>query len=137
MGEELGNFHIDFSMGNANTELYAIDSLFIGKNTCTYMLESTDEDGKAINSEHIRMKGIPTPCIKYYAQQKGITVLDVYKKLFNNKTIKFDLTNGNTNLYVETIKIIQYQMYQISLENANTSEMKVISSLLIKRSFIF
>ena len=39
--------------------------------------------------------------------------------------------------YVETIKIIQYQMSQVSLENANTSEMKVISSLLIKHSFIF
>ena len=42
------------------------------------------------------MKGIPTPCIKYYTQNKGITCLDVYKQLFNNKTIKFDLTNGNT-----------------------------------------
>ena len=42
------------------------------------------------------------------------------------------------NLCVETIKIIQYQMYQISLGNANTSEMKVISSLLIKPiSFYF
>ena len=40
------------------------------------------------------MKGIPTPCIKYYAEQHGLTVLDVYTKLFNNKTIKFDLTNG-------------------------------------------
>ena len=44
------------------------------------------------------MKGIPTPCIKYYAQQKSITVLDVYEKLFKNKTIKFDLTNDNTKL---------------------------------------
>ena len=34
-------------------------------------------------------------------------------------------------LYAETITIIQYQMYQISFENANTSEMEVISSLLI------
>ena len=35
------------------------------------------------------------------------------------------------SLYVETITIIQYQMYHISLGNANTPEMKVISSLLI------
>ena len=40
-------------------------------------------------------------------------------------------------LYVETITIIQYQMYQISLETANTSVMEVISSLLIKLSFVF
>ena len=58
-----------------------------------YILESTDKDGKTINSEHIRMKGIPTPCIEYYAEQHNITVLDIYKKLYNNEVIKFDLTN--------------------------------------------
>ena len=42
-----------------------------------------------------------------------------------------------TNLYVETIKTIQFQMYQISLGDVSTSEMKVISSLLIKLSLIF
>ena len=96
VGEDLGNFHIDFSMDKSNSEIYAVESLFLGKKTYIDILESTDKDGKTINSEHIRMKGIPTPCIKYYAQQKGITVLDVYKKLFKNKTIKFDLTNDNT-----------------------------------------
>ena len=96
VGEELGNLHIDLSMNNANTEMYAIESLFLGKKAYLYILESTDKDGKTINSEHIIMKGIPTPCIKYYAQQKGITVLDVYKKLFKNKTRKLDSNNGNT-----------------------------------------
>ena len=84
---------IDFPMNSANTEIYAIENLFLGKKTYIDILGSTDKDSKAINSEHFRMKGIPTPCIKYYAQQKGITVLDVYKKLFKNKTIKFDLNN--------------------------------------------
>ena len=42
------------------------------------------------------MKGIPTPCIKYYAEKHKLTVLDVFKQLYDNKTIKFDLTNdGN------------------------------------------
>ena len=77
------------------------------------------------------MAGILTPCTKYYAQKKCLTVLDVYKKRFNNKTIKFDLLMVILTLYAETITIIQYQMYQISLGNANTSEMEVISSLLI------
>ena len=96
VGEDLGNFHIDFSMDKANSEIYAIESLFLGKKTYIDILESTDKDGKKINSEHIRMKGIPTPCIKYYAEQHNITVLDVFKQLYDNKTIKFDLTNdGN------------------------------------------
>ena len=65
-------------MDGADSEIYAIECLFLGKKTYIYILESTDKDGKTINSEHIRMKGIPTPCINYYAQKKCITVLDVY-----------------------------------------------------------
>ena len=42
MGEELGNSHIDFSMGNANTEIYAIGSLFLGKKAYIDISESTD-----------------------------------------------------------------------------------------------
>ena len=56
VGEELGNLHIDFSMDKANTEIYAIGSLFLGKKTYIDILEPTDKDGKTINSEHIRMK---------------------------------------------------------------------------------
>ena len=40
------------------------------------------------------MKGIPTTCIHYYAEQNNITVLDIHKKLYRNEVIKFDLTNG-------------------------------------------
>ena len=39
------------------------------------------------------MKGIPTPCTKYYAEQHNITGLYIYEKLYNNEVIKFDLTN--------------------------------------------
>ena len=60
------------------------------------MLESTDKDCKTINSPHIRMKGIPSSCIQYYAEQHNITVLDIYKKVYSNEVIKFDLANdGN------------------------------------------
>ena len=91
----MGNFHVDFDMAGAVSEIYAIESLFLGK-TYIDILESTDKYGNTINSEHIRMKGIPTPCIKYYAEQNNINVLDVYKSLYNNEPITFDLTNdGN------------------------------------------
>ena len=56
VGEDLGNFHIDFSMDKANSEIYAIESLFLGKKTYIDILEPTDKDVKTINSEHIRMK---------------------------------------------------------------------------------
>ena len=79
-----------------NGETYAIESLFLGKKTCKHILESTDKGGKTINSEHIGVKGIPVACIKYYAEQHNITVLDLFKDLYDNGTVKFDLNNdGN------------------------------------------
>ena len=39
------------------------------------------------------MKGIPTSFIQYYAEQHNISGLDVFKQLYDNTTIKFDLTN--------------------------------------------
>ena len=56
------------------------------------------------------MKGIPAPCIKYYAEQHNITVSDIYKKLYNNEVIKFDLTNAGKTFVCRTIKTIQIQM---------------------------
>ena len=32
------------------------------------MLESTNEERHILNREHIRMRGIPAACIKYYAE---------------------------------------------------------------------
>ena len=81
VGEQLGNFHVYFDLYGATSQIYAVESLFLGKKTYTDILESTDKHGKTINSEHIGMKGIPTPCIKYYAEQHNLTVLDLYKKV--------------------------------------------------------
>ena len=39
VGEDLGNFHIDFSMDKANSEIYAIERLFLGKKTYIDILE--------------------------------------------------------------------------------------------------
>ena len=97
VGEDLGNVHVDVDLYGATSEIYVIESLFLGKPTYIDILESADKDGKPINSEHMIMKGIPTSCIQYYAEQHKISVLYVYKKLYNNETINFDLTNdGNT-----------------------------------------
>ena len=83
-------------MDKANSETYAIERLFLGKNTYIYILEPTDTGGLTIHSEHIIMKRIPTPCTKYYAEQHNMSVLDLFKQLYDNETIKFDLTNdGN------------------------------------------
>ena len=67
VGEDLGNVHTDCSMDKANSGIYALERVFLGKTTYIDSLESTDKAGKTINSAHIRTKGIPTSCIKYCA----------------------------------------------------------------------
>ena len=42
------------------------------------------------------MKGIPTPCITYYAKQNNRRVLDLCKDLYKGIAITFDLTNQGT-----------------------------------------
>ena len=91
-------------MYKSNSEIYAIESLFPGKKTYIDILESTDKGGNTINSEHIRMKGIPTSCIQYYAEQHNTSVLDLFKQLYDNKPIQFDLTNEGNQLVCKSNK---------------------------------
>ena len=67
-------------MDGAVTEIYGVESLLLGKPTYIDMLESTDQDGNTISSEHIRCRGIPTSCITYKASQEEITALGIYKE---------------------------------------------------------
>ena len=57
-----------------------------------------------MNSVHIRMKGIPTSCVQYYAEPHNISVLDLFKQLYDNKTIKFDLTNDGNKIVCKNNK---------------------------------
>ena len=75
VGKNLGQFHVDLPDIEKNCgEVYGIESYVLGKHTYLDMLESTNEEGHIIKAYQIRMRSIPTACIKYYAQQKKITV---------------------------------------------------------------
>ena len=72
VGDELGKFHVDFpDIEKGCGEVYGTASFFLGKNSYFDELESTNKEGKLINGDLSRMKGIPTSCIEYYA--KSIT----------------------------------------------------------------
>ena len=60
------NLHVGFSMEGAKCEIYAVGNV-PWKNICIDISESTVKSGSTINCEHVRMKSIPTPCIKYLA----------------------------------------------------------------------
>lgn len=97
IGEDMGSFHVDFDMDGASGEIYAKESYFIAKKVYIDILESTNKDGETINSDHIRMKSVPTSCIKYTSQDKKLQPLELYKQLYNGTSINFDLTEGGNN----------------------------------------
>ena len=42
VGNDLGQFHVDFSMGGAKSEIYGVDGIFLGKKAYIDILEPTD-----------------------------------------------------------------------------------------------
>ena len=85
-------------------EVYCIESLFLGKKTYLDILEYVAKNGNTINDNLIRLKGIPTSCIEFKAEQENISGLDMYKDFYNNKTIEFDLTNGGNKFMCRSNK---------------------------------
>ena len=74
-------------MDGAVSEIYGNESYFLGEATYLDMLEPTSKYNSVINGEHIRMRGVPAACIKYYAEQK---------KLYEGEAVTFDLTQDLT-----------------------------------------
>ena len=95
-GEEMGQFHIDFKLNGSKkgAKIVAKNSIFLGKKCYIDELHSIDNDGNKIMDYHIRMKGIPSRSIKYTAELRNQTELELYDDLFNGDTVKFDLLCG-------------------------------------------
>lgn len=97
-GKQLGQFHIDFDLeddkGRECDNVYAEKSIFLGKKCYIDCLVGTNEEGKTVRGHHIRMKGVPNSTIKYTADKLGISLYDLYNKLFMGERIKFDLLEG-------------------------------------------
>lgn len=84
IGNQLGQFHSDFSLDGAEGEIYAVESWFIGKKT---YLDKLVCSGNDVTGVHKRMKGIPGKCITDPEA--------TYQKLFNGESCEFDLTKAN------------------------------------------
>ena len=84
IGKNLGQFHNDF---DEVAEGYAYKSIFLGKKAYIDMLIN-DKGEQGI---HYRMKGVSLDCIKLYADEHKMSLLDVYDKLLINESITFDL----------------------------------------------
>ena len=117
IGKNMGQFHSDFDgkvytdeNGNiiedkkygkkfgkkiSMKEVYAVNSIFLGKKCYIDQLECIAEDDKIYTDYHIRMKGIPNSCILYTSKKLGYSSpFAMYEDLYKGKTITFDLTEN-------------------------------------------
>lgn len=121
IGEELGQFHTDFSMSGKYNDIHSRRMIMLGKKSYIDELVGKDEKGNEHVEYHIRMKGIPNSCVEYTTKQLGFkTPYELYQKLLKGDKVKFDLTNGgfksmfkfNGNYSVNTLsafdRVIQF-----------------------------
>ena len=94
IGEDMGQFHVDFDLPGTVGEIHAKETIVLGKKCYLDVLEGTDKDGNTVTGEHIRMKGVPTASIRHAAQRDGISVTQLYRRLHQGKAVTFDLTCG-------------------------------------------
>lgn len=86
IGKGLGQFHNDFSLGNANG-IVSTKSVFLGKKTYVdYLLGSKGERGY-----HCRFKGIPGECVKVVS---GNDEFGLYERMLEGERVEFDLVKG-------------------------------------------
>ncbi len=103
--EAMGRFHSDFKgLGKAYTSPVSTEFIVVGKKAYYDRLmvhETTIPEGErttenATYYDHIRMKGVPTECIKKYAMDHGTTVRKLFLCLLEGEPLEFDLVNGST-----------------------------------------
>ena len=106
IGRNLGQFHIDFEMDEVkdNKTIYGRNAYYLGKKMYMVELVGKNKEGKEVVDYHIRMKGIPSSCIEYECRKNNISPLEIYDKLYNKKTIDFDLTQDGQKACFEYIK---------------------------------
>ena len=75
-------------------------------------LESVDKNDDVINDDHIRMKSVPTSCIKYTSKENKLEPMDLYKKLYDGEQIYFDLIEGGDKCGFKNEKDFSVRSYQ-------------------------
>lgn len=92
IGSQLGQFHCDFDAfeGSVGT-IHSRKLIALGKKS--YLDILVDEKGN--EGHHIRMKGIPNQVILNKCKHMGITVEELYERMYKCEAITFDLLDGS------------------------------------------
>lgn len=94
IGKQMGQFHTDFSLAGAKGNIWATESIFLGKKC--YMDKLASDSG--VEGFHCRMKGIPSKLLTIGELSiDGVagkySVQEIYSALYSGSTAEFDLAN--------------------------------------------
>ena len=95
IGNQMGQFHTDFDLEGAASEIYATISIPLGKKSYLDVLESKNDKGETINGYHIRLKGITKEGLEHEAKKYDDSYLGLYKELAKGKEIEMILNPFN------------------------------------------
>ncbi|GMF41039.1 unnamed protein product [Phytophthora fragariaefolia] len=82
IGKQMGQFHADFDLAGSKGNIFARESIILGKKSYLDVLAC---DGNDTTGLHIHIKGIPGKLLEGDAYA-------TYMKLFNGQSVSFDLT---------------------------------------------
>lgn len=108
IGKKMGQFHSDFEFEGCSN-VVSIESYFLGKKMYIDRLRGINSDNEYEYTDHIRMKGIPTSCVKYECNKRQMTPLELYDKLYNGGVINFDLTENMNACMMKRTKELKFE----------------------------
>ncbi len=91
IGKQLEQFHTDFDLDGAATEIIATKSIFLGKKSYMDVLEAKDVKGKTVTGYHIRLKGITEQGLIQQARKYDNSYTGLYEDLAKGTEINFCL----------------------------------------------
>ena len=122
IGEGLGQFHSDFA-GKSDTEIYAVESIFLGKKCYIDKLRLSN-NGIETFEYHIRMKGVPNEIVNLTANKLYGDVMAMYKHMFTGESVVFDLLAGMKKFFVGSSDYSIRNRENLSEANGFTRELK-------------
>ena len=92
IGKQMTQFHCDFdSFPGAIGDIHSRKLIALGKKS--YLDILVDENGN--EGYHIRMKGVPKQCVLNKCKRMGISVEELYERMYQGESVTFDLTDGS------------------------------------------
>jgi hypothetical protein len=88
-GKNLEQFHPDFDLEGADSEIYSTEFLCLGKKSYIDKLECINKDGSIINDYHIRLKGITEDGLNHEVKNFNGDYMKMYENIADGNTINF------------------------------------------------